>query len=59
LTRSTEEPADSRESRRDFGDSSTHISVHQKIDHGLEDVEAGRTLSEEEFDQRMAKWLEP
>jgi len=33
--------------------------VRQKIDHGLEDVEAGRTLSEEEFDQRMAKWLEP
>jgi predicted transcriptional regulator len=36
-----------------------HIYVRQKIEHGLEDVEAGRTLSEEEFDQRMAKWLEP
>lgn len=36
-----------------------HLYVRQKIDHGLEDVEAGRTLSEEEFDQRMAKWLEP
>jgi hypothetical protein len=36
-----------------------HIYVCQKIDHGLEDVEAGRTLSEEEFDQRMAKWLDP
>jgi predicted transcriptional regulator len=36
-----------------------HIYARQKIDHGLEDVEAGRTLSEEEFDQRMAKWLEP
>jgi predicted transcriptional regulator len=36
-----------------------HIYVRQKIDHGLQDVEAGRTLSEEEFDQRMAKWLEP
>lgn len=36
-----------------------HIYVRQKIDHGLEDVEAGRTLSEEEFDQRMSKWLEP
>jgi predicted transcriptional regulator len=36
-----------------------HIYVRQKIDHGLEDVEAGRTLSEEEFDQRMARWLEP
>lgn len=36
-----------------------HIYVRQKIDHGLDDIEAGRTLSEEEFDQRMAKWLEP
>jgi predicted transcriptional regulator len=27
-----------------------HIYVRQKIDHGLADVEAGRTLSEEEFD---------
>lgn len=36
-----------------------HIYVRQKIDRGLEDVEAGRALSEEEFDQRMAKWLEP
>jgi hypothetical protein len=36
-----------------------HIYVRQKIEHGREDVEAGRTLSEEEFDHRMAKWLEP
>jgi predicted transcriptional regulator len=36
-----------------------HIYVRQKIEHGLEDVAAGRTLSEEEFDQRMARWLEP
>jgi predicted transcriptional regulator len=36
-----------------------HIYVRQKIDHGLDDIEAGRTLSEEEFDQRMRKWLEP
>jgi len=36
-----------------------HIYVRQKIDHGLEDLEAGRTLSEEEFDHRMARWLEP
>lgn len=36
-----------------------HIYVRQKIEHGLEDVDAGRTLSEEELDQRMAKWLEP
>jgi predicted transcriptional regulator len=36
-----------------------HIYVRQKIEHGLEDAAAGRTLSEDEFDQRMAKWLEP
>ena len=36
-----------------------HIYVRQKIDHGLEDIAEGRTLSEEEFDRRMAKWLEP
>jgi len=35
-----------------------HIYVRQKIDRGLDDVEAGRTLSEEEFDLRMARWLE-
>ena len=36
-----------------------HIYVRQKIDHGLADIEAGRTISEEEFDRRMEKWLEP
>ncbi len=36
-----------------------HIYVRQKIEHGLEDAAAGRTLSEEEFDHRMAKWLAP
>jgi hypothetical protein len=36
-----------------------HIYVRQKILRGLEDIEAGRTLSEEEFEARMSKWLEP
>lgn len=36
-----------------------HIYIRQKIDNGLEDIAAGRTLSAEEFDLRMAKWLEP
>jgi len=35
-----------------------HIYVRQKIDIGLEDSAVGQTLSEEEFDLRMAKWLE-
>ena len=34
-------------------------TISQKIDQGLKDVEAGRTISEEEFDQRMAECLEP
>ncbi|HEX4962901.1 MAG TPA: hypothetical protein VF173_18840 [Thermoanaerobaculia bacterium] len=42
-----------------FDDIQYHIYVRQKIEYGLEDVEAGRTVSEEEFDRRMAKWLEP
>jgi predicted transcriptional regulator len=41
-----------------FEDIQYHIYVRQKIEHGLEDIEAGRTLSEEDFDRRMAKWLE-
>jgi hypothetical protein len=36
-----------------------HIYVRQKIDRASEDVEAGRTVSLEDFDKRMAKWLEP
>ena len=35
------------------------IYVLQKIDYGLADIEADRTISEEEFDRRMEKWLEP
>ena len=31
--------------------------ILRKIDQGLRDIEAGRTLTEAEFDQRMAKWL--
>ena len=34
-----------------------HIYVRQKIPLGLEDVAEGRTLSEKEFDTRMAKWF--
>lgn len=35
-----------------------HIYVQQKIDRGLRDVEADRTMSQEEAEQRMARWLE-
>lgn len=33
------------------------LYVRRKIRQGIEDIETGRTLSEEEFDRRMAKWL--
>ncbi len=36
-----------------------HIYVREKIERGLNDVEAGRVLSEKQFDARMARWLEP
>ena len=36
-----------------------HIYVQQKIDRGLNDVKTYNTLSETEFDKRMATWLEP
>ena len=42
-----------------FEDIQYHIYVRQKIDRGREDIEAGRTISEEECEARMSKWLEP
>jgi hypothetical protein len=42
-----------------FDDIQYHIYVRQKIRRGIEDAEAGNTISEEEFDKRMARWLEP
>lgn len=36
-----------------------HIDARQKIERGLEDIEAGRTISEAEFEAKMSKWLEP
>ncbi|MCU0614829.1 MAG: hypothetical protein MUD09_07050 [Desulfobacterales bacterium] len=36
-----------------------HIYVRQNIDRGLKDIEAGSTMSVDEFEKRMIKWLEP
>ncbi len=36
-----------------------HIYVCQKIDRGLEEVQSGRIVSEEEFETRMSRWLKP
>ena len=34
-----------------------HIYVRQKVERGLEDVEEGRVLTQEEAEGRMKKWL--
>ena len=34
-----------------------HIYVRQKIARGLQDVEAGRVLSQEDVEERMSRWL--
>ena len=34
-----------------------HIYVRQKIEQGLADVAAGRVISHEEVQRRLAKWL--
>jgi len=33
------------------------LYVLEKIKRGLEDVEAGRTLTQDQVEQRLAKWL--
>jgi len=33
------------------------LYVLEKIKHGLADVEAGRTLTQDEVEQRLAQWL--
>ena len=33
------------------------LYVREKVEHGLEDVADGRVISQEEAEQRMAKWL--
>jgi predicted transcriptional regulator len=33
------------------------IYVRQKIDRGLKDLDEGRTISQEEVEKRMSKWL--
>ena len=34
-----------------------HIYVRQKIARGLDDIGAGRMLSQEDVEERMSKWL--
>lgn len=34
-----------------------HLYVLQKIEHGLQDVHAGRLITQEEVEKKMSKWL--
>jgi len=36
-----------------------HIYVQQKVERGLADVEEGRTLTRDEAETRMSRWLQP
>ena len=40
-----------------FEDIQYHIYVCQKIERGLDDIDAGRVLTQEEVERRMGKWL--
>jgi predicted transcriptional regulator len=41
-----------------FDDLHYHIFVREKIDEGVRDLEEGRTLSEDEMEATMKRWLE-
>jgi hypothetical protein len=36
-----------------------HLYVRQKVHNGQRDVRDGKTLSEEDVESRLSKWLEP
>jgi len=36
-----------------------HIYVRQKVEKGLQDAAEGRVVTQEEAEERMARWLEP
>ena len=40
-----------------FEDIQYHIYARRKIERGLNDVKEGRVLSEEELEERFARWL--
>jgi predicted transcriptional regulator len=35
-----------------------HIYVRQKIERGLQDIEEGRVLDQDEVERRMTRWLD-
>ena len=41
-----------------YEDIQYHIYVREKVERGIEDVEQGRVVSQEEVERWMAKWLD-
>lgn len=42
-----------------YEDIQYHIYVREKVEKGLQDVQAGRTLTQFQVEEKMAKWLNP
>lgn len=42
-----------------FEDIQYHLHVIQKVEQGLADIDAGRTISQEEAERRVAGWGKP
>ncbi len=40
-----------------FEDIQYHVCVREKIQRGLDDMNAGRTVTQEEIEKRMVQWL--
>lgn len=40
-----------------YEDIQYHIYVREKIERGLQDIEAGRVLTQKEVERRASKWL--
>ena len=40
-----------------FEDIQYHIYVREKIQRGMDDLKAGQTVTQEEIEKRMARWL--
>lgn len=40
-----------------FEDIQYHIYVREKIERGLQDIQEGRVLGQEDIEDRMSKWL--
>ncbi len=42
-----------------FEDIQYHLYVQEKVEKGLKDLAQGRTLTQAQVEEKMAKWLNP